>query len=120
VNEQEQEPFKALELSDKVMVDLFTRVSEHDGFRPYKAEVEQFFSSRIWTIIESEGTLKLAQLFNMMLKPGITEREIAEVVASIRMMSWWLNLKSNVFAARQRTMEVDAKTPGGDQWQDQF
>lgn len=105
-----------LEMTDEFMVDLFKRVQEHQGFRPWKNEVEQFFQSRIWKIVEEEATLKLAQLFSSMLKPSMSEVEHAEVAAAIRIMSWWLNLENNIFAARMRTMETDAFSPGGESW----
>ena len=99
------------------MVELFSRVQHHKGFRPWKNEVDQFFKSRIWRIIEEEANLQLGQLFSAMLKPGMSLEEIGEIKAAIRMMSWWLNLESNIFSARMRTMEVDAFSPGGESWE---
>ena len=116
IEKLENGKYEPLELTDEYMAGLFERVQQHQGFRPWKNEVEQFFQSRIWKTIEEEATLKLAQLFRAMLKPSMSEAERSEIAAAIRMMSWWLNLENNIFAARTRTMETDALSPGGESW----
>lgn len=120
MSEQEQAgmEFEPKKLTDKYMMEFLNRIADRDDTRFFKNEIDQFFASRIWRVIEQEASLALAQMFGNMLKQGITQTEIAELTAAIRMMTWWLNLKDNLFAARSRSMDLDPKAPGGESWQD--
>lgn len=117
-DESQEHSYQPKEFTDEFMIGLFEELEKREGFRPYANEIEQFFSSRIWKLVEQEASSKLAQMFNLLLKTGITEREFTEVASMIRMMSWWLNLKENIVAVRSRTLGVDAVTPGGESWQE--
>lgn len=112
----EADEFRPLELTDEVMVELFNRISKNDNYRPYKAEIDAFFQSRIWSIIEQEASVYWAHLFQKLL--NATREDRPEIVASIRVMAWWMNLEDTLFRARERATSLNAETVGGESWQD--
>lgn len=107
---------KPLEMTDELMRKLFATIAEDPEFRPWKAEVDGFFGSRIWETIEREGQMLLAGLYRQAATTPMTPGRHAEITAAIRMMEWWLNLRNNVFAARERATGLDAQQVGGESW----
>ena len=114
----ENEPLDVnpLEMTDELMLKLFTLVAEDPEFRPHKGEVDQFFQSRIWKAIEHEAQMRLANLYRNAAQPGINPAVHARITGAIYTQEWWLNLRDNVFAARERATGLDAQQVGGESW----
>lgn len=105
-----------LDMTDELMQKLFALVAEDPEFRPHKGEVDQFFESRIWKAIEHEAQMRLVTLYRNAAQPGINPVLHARITGAIYSQEWWLNLRNNVFAARERATGLDAQTAGGESW----
>lgn len=108
--------YEGVELTDEFMRQLFDNIAHHTSYRPYKGELEQFFRSRIWQIIQEETKPILAGMFISLLKTPMTESRHAEIASAINIMRYWLNLEGNMFAARERATSFDAQQVGGEPW----
>ncbi|HDZ38247.1 MAG TPA: hypothetical protein ENH62_08185 [Marinobacter sp.] len=115
MSESESE-FEGVALTDEFMQQLFDNIAHHESYKPYKGELEQFFRSRIWQIIQEETAPILAGMFISLLKTPMTESRHAEIASAINIMRYWLNLENNMFAARERALSLGAKQAGGESW----
>ena len=105
------------QMTDELMQQMFQVIADDPEFRPYRAEVEQFFESRIWKAIEKSAQMRLANLYRNAAKPGIDPLVHARITGAIYNGEWWLNLRDNIFAARERATGLDAQQVGGQSWQ---
>lgn len=108
---------KPLEMTDELMRQFLDLVAEDPEFRPYKAEVDQFFESRIWKTIEKHARMKVAVLYRQAAQQHMTLGLHAEITSAIYIMEWWLNLRSIIFVARERASGLNAQEVGGQSWQ---
>lgn len=106
-----------IEMTDDMMQEMFEAIAYDPEFRPWKGEVDQFFDSRIWKVIEKAAQMRLANLYRNAAKPGIDPILHARITGAIYNAEWWLNLRDNVFAARERATSLDAQQAGGEPWQ---
>lgn len=112
--------YEPLAITDEYMQRLFDGIAEHKDFKPYKSELEQFFLSRIWRIIEEEAKPILAGMYISLAQKGpMSEVERAEIASAINIMRYWMNLENNLFAARVKGTSLSAEQVGGESWKAQ-
>ena len=117
MSENEPLDVKPLEMTDALMRQFLDLIADDPEFRPYKAEVDQFFERRIWKTIEKQAKMSLATLYRQAAQQHMTLGLHAEISSAIWAMQWWLNLRDNMFAARERATGLAAQQAGGESWQ---
>lgn len=105
-------------LTAEYMKELFEGVAHHKNYKPYKSELEQFFRSRIWMIIQEETRPVVAGMYIALSQKPMSDIERATIASSINIMLYWLNLENNIFAARERSLSLSDEQVGGESWQD--